>query len=48
MDQARRTIENHIEIIEELETRDTDRAERIIRDHTLHLTEYVEKHVDLD
>jgi DNA-binding GntR family transcriptional regulator len=37
-----------MEIIQALEARDTDRAERLVREHTLRLGEHVEKHVDLD
>jgi DNA-binding GntR family transcriptional regulator len=47
-DRAQRSIEDHMAIIEALEARDTDRAERLARDHSLRLAEHVEKHVDLD
>jgi DNA-binding GntR family transcriptional regulator len=45
---ARRSLREHLGIIEALEQRDTERAERLAREHTLTLAEYVEKHVDLD
>jgi DNA-binding GntR family transcriptional regulator len=35
-------------IIDALEARATERAERLARDHTLRLAEHVEKHVTLD
>lgn len=47
-DRAQRSIKDHMEIIEALEGRDTERAERLVREHTLRLAEHVEKHVDLD
>ena len=47
-DRAQRSIKDHMEIIEALEARDTDRVERLVRDHTLRLAEHVERHVDLD
>jgi DNA-binding GntR family transcriptional regulator len=46
-DRAQRSIKDHMEIIEALETRDTDRAERLVREHTLRLAEHVDQHVDL-
>lgn len=45
-DRAQRSIEEHMQIIEALEARDTNRAERLVRDHTLGLAEHVEKHCD--
>ena len=47
MNRAQRSFEDHIRIIDALEARDTDRAERLARDHTLTLADHVEKHVDL-
>jgi DNA-binding GntR family transcriptional regulator len=47
-DRAQRSIEDHMDIIEALEARDTESAERLVRDHTLRLAEHVEKHVHLD
>jgi DNA-binding GntR family transcriptional regulator len=35
-------------IIEALENRDTDLAERLVREHTLNLAAHVERNVDLD
>jgi DNA-binding GntR family transcriptional regulator len=43
-DRANRSIVDHLNIIEALEARDTDRAERLSRDHTLGLAEYVKAH----
>jgi DNA-binding GntR family transcriptional regulator len=45
---AERSFREHLGIIEALESRDTELAERLARDHTLTLADYVEKHVDLD
>ncbi len=47
-DRARRSIVDHKEIIAALEARDTERAERLVREHTLKLREHVERHVDLE
>ena len=46
-DRARRSIVDHKEIIAALEARDTERAERLVREHTLRLRDHVERHVDL-
>ena len=43
-DRASRSIEEHLAIIDALEKRDTERAERLCRDHTLSLADYVDKH----
>ena len=48
MNRAERSFEDHMHIIDALEERDTERAERLARDHTLTLADHVEKHVDLD
>jgi DNA-binding GntR family transcriptional regulator len=48
MDRAQRSASDHQEIILALEARDADRAERLVRDHTLKLARHVESHVDLD
>jgi len=48
MDRAQRSAADHKEIILALEARDADRAERLVRDHTLRLAQHVESHVDLD
>jgi len=47
-DRARRSIVDHKEIVAALEARDTERAERLVRDHTLKLRDHVERFVDLD
>ena len=45
-DRAARSIEDHMRIIEALEKRDTELAERLVRQHSLDLAAYVEKHCD--
>jgi DNA-binding GntR family transcriptional regulator len=45
-DRADRSIIDHLHIIEALESRDTDLAERLVREHSLNLAAHVEKHVD--
>lgn len=47
-DRARRSVVDHKEIIAALEARDTERAERLVREHTLRLRDHVERFVDLD
>jgi DNA-binding GntR family transcriptional regulator len=47
-DRARRSIVDHKEIVAALEARDTDRAERLVREHTLRLRDHVERFVVLD
>jgi DNA-binding GntR family transcriptional regulator len=47
MNRAQRSFEDHLRIIAALEARDTERAERLARDHTLTLADHVEKYVDL-
>ena len=47
-DRAKRSIIDHKEIIAALESRDTERAERLVREHTLRLREHVEKFVNID
>ncbi|MCL4768647.1 MAG: GntR family transcriptional regulator [Hyphomicrobiaceae bacterium] len=47
-DRARRSIVDHREIVAALEARDTERAERLVREHTLRLRDHVERYVDLD
>ncbi len=47
-DRATRSIIDHMNIIEALENRDTDLAERLVREHTLNLAAHVENNVDLD
>jgi DNA-binding GntR family transcriptional regulator len=41
---AARSIREHMEIIDALEARNPDLAERLVRDHTLGLAAHVEKH----
>jgi DNA-binding GntR family transcriptional regulator len=47
-DRARRSIVDHKEIVDALEARDTERAERLVREHTLRLRDHVERYVTLD
>jgi DNA-binding GntR family transcriptional regulator len=43
-DRAQRSIVDHLKIIEALERRDTEAAEKLTRQHTLDLAAHVEKH----
>jgi len=45
-DRADRSIRDHMNIIEALEARDTQRAETLVRDHALGLAEHVAKYAD--
>ena len=45
-DRAGRSIIDHMQIIEALERRDTEQAERLVREHSLNLAAYVEKYCD--
>lgn len=45
-DRADRSIRDHMNIIEALEQRDTERAEDLVRDHALGLAEHVRKYAD--
>jgi DNA-binding GntR family transcriptional regulator len=47
-DRAKRSVVDHTEIVNALEARDADRAERLVREHTLRLREHVERYVSLD
>jgi DNA-binding GntR family transcriptional regulator len=47
-DRAKRSIVDHKEIVAALEARDTERAERLVREHTLRLRDHVDRYVDLD
>jgi DNA-binding GntR family transcriptional regulator len=47
-DRAKRSVADHTEIVNALEARDADRAERLVREHTLRLREHVERYVSLD
>jgi DNA-binding GntR family transcriptional regulator len=45
-DRAARSMIDHMRIIEALEARDTELAERLVRQHSLDLAAHVEKHCD--
>ena len=45
-DRAARSIVDHMRIIEALERRDTERAENLVRQHSLDLAAHVEKYCD--
>ncbi|AKJ67842.1 transcriptional regulator GntR [Pandoraea thiooxydans] len=45
-DRASRSIVDHLRIIEALEKRDTELAEKLVRQHSLDLADYVEAHCD--
>jgi DNA-binding GntR family transcriptional regulator len=45
-DRAARSIVDHMHIIEALERRDTELAERLVREHSLNLAAHVEKYCD--
>jgi len=45
-DRAARSIEDHMRIIEAIERRDTELAERLVREHSLALARHVEKYSD--
>jgi len=45
-DRVVRSIHDHMNIIQALEARDTERAEDLVRQHALGLAEHVAKHVD--
>jgi DNA-binding GntR family transcriptional regulator len=45
-DRADRSIRDHMNIIEALEARSTDRAEDLVRNHALGLAEHVERYAD--
>lgn len=45
-DRAARSIVDHLRIIEALEQRDADLAERLVREHSLNLADYVDKYCD--
>ena len=46
IDRAERSIIDHMRIIEALERRDTELAERLVRQHSLDLAAHVEQHCD--
>ena len=43
-DRARRGMQDHLDIIDALERRDADRAERLVREHTFGLAAHIEAH----
>lgn len=43
-DRARRSMQDHLNIIDALERRDADRAERLVREHTFGLAKHIEAH----
>ena len=45
-DRATQSIQDHLQIIEALESRDAELAERLVRQHTLDLAAHVERNVD--
>jgi DNA-binding GntR family transcriptional regulator len=45
-DRAARSIVDHMRIIEALEARDTELAERLVRQHSLDLAAHVDAHCD--
>ena len=47
-DRTRRSVVDHKEIVGALEARDTERAERLVREHTLRLRDHVERYVTVD
>jgi DNA-binding GntR family transcriptional regulator len=47
-DRAKRSVIDHKEIVRALEARDTERAERLVREHTLRLRDHVDRFVELD
>jgi DNA-binding GntR family transcriptional regulator len=47
-DRVKRSLVDHMNIIEAIEGRRTETAERLVVEHTLRLREHVSKHVDLD
>lgn len=47
-DRAKRSVVDHTEIVEALEARDAERAERLVRQHTLRLRDHVDRYVQID
>jgi DNA-binding GntR family transcriptional regulator len=47
-DRAKRSIVDHQEIVSALEARNAERAERLVREHTLRLRDHVDRFVELD
>ncbi len=48
LDRARRSILDHRKIVAALEAREAERAERLVREHTLRLRRHVDRFVELD
>jgi DNA-binding GntR family transcriptional regulator len=48
LDRARRSILDHRKIVAALEARETEHAERLVREHTLRLRDHVDRFVELD
>ena len=44
-DRAQKSIVDHMQIVEAIESRDPDLAERLVREHTLNLARHVDTHV---
>lgn len=44
-DRAKRSIVDHLEIVKALEARNTELAEKLVREHTLNLAKHVDTHV---
>ena len=47
-DRAKRSIVDHTDIVAALEARDTERAERLVREHTLRLRDHVDRFVEIE
>ena len=47
-DRARRSVEDHSNIVRALEKRDADLASKLVREHTKRLHDHVAQHVELD
>ena len=47
-DRAKRSVADHKEIVAAIERRDTELAERLVREHTMKLRDHVEHFVDLE
>jgi DNA-binding GntR family transcriptional regulator len=45
-DRADRSIRDHMNIIQALEQRETERAEGLVRDHALGLADHVKRHAN--
>jgi DNA-binding GntR family transcriptional regulator len=45
-DRINRSIIDHMDIIEALESRDADLAARLVREHSLNLASHIKKHVN--